>query len=104
MFCYVHFYLYLCIKIQFMETKELRIETSKKWVYFYDDDVLIHKIKNVFNDEFGYRFEGYRKYVHSNAYLKGNRVYVTKTPWWGCGVELTEKDKIREVSYPIPKK
>ena len=57
----------------------VEIKTSKKWVYFYDEGILLHKIKNVFDDRRGYRYEGKRKYIHSNAYVKGNKIFVTIT-------------------------
>jgi hypothetical protein len=86
-----------------LTSEEIEIKASKKWIYFHrkSDDLLIHKIKNVYDDRIGYRYEGYRKYSHSNPYVKDNKIYLTKTQSVGCGQSQT--DEGREVSYPLPK-
>lgn len=59
--------------------ENLIIVPYKNWVYFYKHDgSYVHKIRNIFGDKIEYRFDS-NKIIHTNAYIKYNRLYVTKT-------------------------
>jgi hypothetical protein len=83
-----------------MEEKfSLRIETTMKSVHFYLDGVLLHTIPNELSKRRGYRYDGYNGYGHSDAYLRGNKVYVTLKFLGDDG-----KAKMLKTSYVVPRK
>lgn len=65
---------------------------SRKYVYFYAGNLLVHKIKLVIDDRY-YIGEHIAKYYHKNPYVKGNRLYVYKAE--------NNNEEGRLCSYPM---